>query len=90
MHYDFNSPITCKFVVYLRSQNTKIADKVYRNLITHQVLSEIITDEAAKTYYVRQYVMTVGGDYIRQYSYDFIRRYMHRLGYKERGCLREG
>lgn len=87
MRYDFNSPITLQFVAYLAGQTTKISEKVHRNLIDHHVLSEIITDEAAKTYHVQQYVMTVGGDYIRQYSYDYIRRYMHRLGYKERGEL---
>lgn len=60
MRHKQSSPVTINFVNYLASQNTKIADRVYRNLIEHQVLSEIITDEVAKTYYVRQYVMTVG------------------------------
>lgn len=85
MRYNIKSPITSQFVDYLSNQNTKIDDKVHRNLIEHRVLFEIVTDASAKKYHVTENVMTVKGDYIRQYSYDYIRRYMHRLGYKERG-----
>lgn len=85
MRYKHSSPVTVDFVNYLTGQTTKIAEKVYRNLIENRVLSEIVTNETTKIYYVRQNLMTVKGDYVRQYSYDYIRRYMHRLGYKERG-----
>lgn len=87
MRYKHSSPVTSQFVAYLSNQTTKIAEKVYRNLIEHRVLFEIVTDETTKKYYVKENVMTVKGDYVRQYSYDYIRRYMHRLGYKERGEL---